>query len=176
MSNLSNQDAIQIIGIILSVIFSLIALGLSWQSNRIAKETSQKMRDSDYVALSDTYAAILKLRNLLQDNLPIAELAQQHLFQLTSAANDALSNSPILQRIMGKVWKDELVSADIEAVIIANQLSGMDVEQLNEAVSKAIEQKAEGNPTIFDLVLRKQQVTERLDMLLTQLDDKMKQF
>jgi len=131
---------------------------------------SIKLRDSDFSVLSDCHAALLKLRNLFQNTLPVPHLEPRRMQQILEFANETLQCFPVLQRVMGKAWAEGYRDAITDVVIVSKKTSGRDLMQ---EVRELQDRSPDEVKAFFGEFANKTRLTELMDKLIAELEAKM---
>lgn len=145
----------------------LVELCSSGEVYSASQTTTTKLRDFDFAVFSGCHAALVKLRNLFQNTLPVPQFEGRRIQQILEFAEIVLKDSPILQRVMGKEWTTELANTVAETIVYSKKMSGRDlVNEVRELKNRPqIEVEA-----FINEVDGKRKLTARLDILISDLE------
>lgn len=130
-----------------------------------------KLRDHDFVILSDCHASLSKTRNLIKNTLGVPYLESGINEKVALLSKEALENGPVLERIMGADWHKELMNTVIQAVKLTARMSERDYLAEASGLKSVTEDEVKAFIGEFQ---EKNEVLERLDHLISGLEAKLK--
>lgn len=133
--------------------------------------TTGKLRDHDFVIVSDCHSSLSKTRNLIKNTLGIPYLESGINEKVAQLSKEALENGPVLLRIMGADWHEELMNTVVQAVTLTARMSGRDYLAEASVLNSRTEDEAKA---FFGEFQQKNEVLERLDHLISGLEVKLK--
>ena len=128
---------------------------------------AEKVRDHDFLILSNCHEALYKLRNVFEDRLPMPQFQERHVAQVAEFSFQALMNPGAVKRIMGAAWTKELAETVTQVVVLDKKLAGRDiVKEVEELKNRTPDEVMK----FFGEYNDKRLLIERLDGLILDLE------